>query len=262
MGSNLPAVLSRAWLGFCCAQRGAFTAGLARAEEGLRVARAVNHPFSLVEAYRGVALLHLLKGDLHQAIPALEQGLGICQDWHIPLLFPLIAMALGYAYAMAGRVAEALPLLEQGEELWTARRSRGGTGQWVIWMGAAYLLADRIDAANRFTRDIMHLCRERKQRGDEARSLWLLGDVAMRRAPADVGQAAAHYRQALILADELGTRPLQAHCHRGLGTLYATTGQREQAGVELSTATDLYRAMAMTFWLPQTEATLAQVEAR
>ena len=31
-------------------------------------------------------------------------------------------------------------------------------------------------------------------------------------------------------------RPLQAHCHRGLGTLYATTGQREQARAELSTA--------------------------
>ena len=40
-------------------------------------------------------------------------------------------------------------------------------------------------------------------------------------------------------------RPLQAHCHLGLGTLYATIA--------------LYRAMAMTFWLPQAEAALAQV---
>ncbi len=55
-------------------------------------------------------------------------------------------------------------------------------------------------------------------------------------------------------------RPLQAHCHRGLGTLYATTGQREQARAELSTAIEMYRAMDMTFWLPQTEAALAQVE--
>ena len=31
-------------------------------------------------------------------------------------------------------------------------------------------------------------------------------------------------------------RPLQAHCHRGLGTLYATTGQQEQARTALSTA--------------------------
>ena len=33
-------------------------------------------------------------------------------------------------------------------------------------------------------------------------------------------------------------RPLQAHCHRGLGTLYAATGQREQARAALSTAID------------------------
>ena len=33
-------------------------------------------------------------------------------------------------------------------------------------------------------------------------------------------------------------RPLQAHCHRGLGTLYTTIGQREQARAELSTAID------------------------
>jgi hypothetical protein len=57
-------------------------------------------------------------------------------------------------------------------------------------------------------------------------------------------------------------RPLVAHCHLGLGTLYATTGQREQARPELSAAMALYRSMDMTFWLPQAEATLAQVEER
>jgi hypothetical protein len=55
-------------------------------------------------------------------------------------------------------------------------------------------------------------------------------------------------------------RPLQAHCHRGLGTLYATTGRRKQARAALTTAIALYRAMEMTFWLPQAEAALAQVE--
>ena len=56
-------------------------------------------------------------------------------------------------------------------------------------------------------------------------------------------------------------RPLQAHCHRGLGTLYAKTGQWEQARAELAAAIDLYRAMDMTFWLPQTEAALARSDA-
>ena len=59
---------------------------------------------------------------------------------------------------------------------------------------------------------------------------------------------------------ELGMRPLQAHCHRGLGTLYIKTGRLEPARVELTIAIALYRAMEMTFWLPQAEAMLARVE--
>jgi len=81
----------------------------------------------------------------------------------------------------------------------------------------------------------------------------------MRREPLDVAQAEVHYRQALALAEEAGMRPLQAHCHRGLGTLYAMTGQRQQARATLATAIGLYRAMDMTFWLPEAEAALAQI---
>jgi hypothetical protein len=53
-------------------------------------------------------------------------------------------------------------------------------------------------------------------------------------------------------------RPLQAHCHLGLGTLYARVDQREPARAELSSTMALYRSMDMTFWLPQAEATLAR----
>ena len=101
-----------------------------------------------------------------------------------------------------------------------------------------------------------------KERGHQAWLLRLLGAMAARRDPLEVEQAQRSYRQALSLAEELGMRPLQAHCHRGLGTLYAAIGQREQARAALSTAIAMYRAMEMTFWLPETEAALAQVEAR
>ena len=81
-------------------------------------------------------------------------------------------------------------------------------------------------------------------------------------SPRRCEQAEAHYQQALALADELGMRPLQAHCHLGLGTLYAKIGQRSRPAPNCPTAIDLYRAMDMTFWLPQAEAALAQVEGR
>ena len=68
--------------------------------------------------------------------------------------------------------------------------------------------------------------------------------------------------QALALADELGMHPEAAHCHLGLGQLYGQTGRSEAACAALSTTIELYRAMDMTFWLPQAEAALAQVEGR
>ncbi len=63
----------------------------------------------------------------------------------------------------------------------------------------------------------------------------------------------------LALAEELGMRPLQAHCQRGLGTLYARQGQRRQSRAAPAAAIDLYRDMEMTFWLPQTQEALAQL---
>ena len=56
-------------------------------------------------------------------------------------------------------------------------------------------------------------------------------------------------------------RPLIAHCHLGLGRLYAKIGRADPARAELFAASDLYRAMEMTFWLPLVEATLAQIGA-
>ena len=99
-----------------------------------------------------------------------------------------------------------------------------------------------------------------QERGNQAYALRLLGDIAARREPPAIESAEAHYRQGLALAEELGMRPLQAHCHLGLGTLYRQAGRAALAHAVLSTAIELYRAMGMTFWLPAAEAALAEVE--
>ena len=50
-----------------------------------------------------------------------------------------------------------------------------------------------------------------------------------------LGRTQAPVEGCLCGVDEaLGMRPLQAHCHRGLGMLYTATGQREQARAELA----------------------------
>jgi class 3 adenylate cyclase/tetratricopeptide (TPR) repeat protein len=255
------AVSSWAYLSYCHAERGAFTEGRAMAENGLRIAETVNHPFSRIVACCGVSVLYLRQGDVQRAIPVLERTRGLCQDWHIPFFFPLVAAALGVAYAMDGRVAAGLTLVEQGVEQEVARGRSVRLASAIAYLSEAYLLAGRLEDARQRAMQACDLTRQYQQRGTQAWALRLLGESTVRRASPEVEPAAGHYRQALALAEELGMQPLLAHCHRGLGTLYAATGQREQARAELSTAIALYRAMDMTFWLPKTEAALAQVGA-
>jgi tetratricopeptide (TPR) repeat protein len=127
-------------------------------------------------------------------------------------------------------------------------------------LGEAQLLAGHLDEAHALAERALAHAREHQERGNQTYALRLLGDIAAHRTPPNVDAAATHYQQARARAEELGMRPLVAHCHLGLGTLYAMAGQRQQARTALMTAIDLYRTMEMRFWLPQAEAGLAQVE--
>jgi tetratricopeptide (TPR) repeat protein len=258
----LPSVFSRAWLLYCLVEVGAFAESAAIGEEGRRIAEAVDNPFSLVAAYYGIGLLFLRRGDLRNAIAILERGLGICQAWDVLLLFPWVAAALGTAYAFSGRVTEAIPSLERAVEQAATMRIIPWQALWIAELGEAYLLAGRPDEAMTQAQHALKLSRVHQEQGHQAYALRLLGEIAARREPPAGKQAEAHYHQARALAEELGMRPLLAHCHRGLGTLHAKAGRQEQARTELSTAIDLYRAMDMTFWLPEAEAALAHVEGR
>jgi class 3 adenylate cyclase/tetratricopeptide (TPR) repeat protein len=256
----LPAVLSRAYLAWCHAELGTFAEGRTRGDEGLRIAEEVDHSGSLMYAYHGIGLLALRQGDLTRALPRLERAMGICQDADLPLFFPWIAAALGAAYALAGRVADAVPLLTQAMEQATATETVVHQELCRLSLGEAHLLADRLEEAHALAERALALAREHQERGYQAYALRLLGEIAARREPLERDQAGDYYRQALALAEELGMRPLLAHCHLGLGMLYRKMGQRGQARTALSTAVALYRDMEMTFWLPPTEAALAQVE--
>jgi tetratricopeptide (TPR) repeat protein len=255
-------IQSRAWLARTLSVLGAFAEGRRHAEEALRLATLTGRGVTPIIVHGCLGELCLAKGDLEHAIRWLKQGLALCRasgsrDW-----LRVILADLGYAYALQGRLAEGRALLE--EAISESIRTGGLQSQAyrVAWLSEVCRLAGRVDEAWRRARQALDLARQQKARGDEALALHQLGVVHAHADPLDVAQTEAYYQQALALAEELGMRPLQAHCHRGLGTLYAKSSQWEPARAELSTALDLYRTMDMTFWLPQAEAALAGVKGR
>jgi tetratricopeptide (TPR) repeat protein len=210
----LPAVQSRAWLVTCHAELGTFVEGRALGDEGLRIAEVVDHLASRMFASWGLGRLSLRQGDLRRALPQLERAVGICQDADLPLFFPLMAPALGAAYTLERRVADAIALLTQAMEQTIAMATGGLQALCSLSLGEAQMLAGRLEEAYDLAERTLALTRAHQERGNEAYVLHLLGDIAAQHNPPESEQAETHYRQALALAEELGMRPLQAHCHR------------------------------------------------
>ena len=124
-----------------------------------------------------------------------------------------------------GRLAEGRALLEEAISEGIRTGALQSHAHRVAWLSEVCRLAGRGEEAWQHARQALDLARQHKERGDEALALHQLGAVYAHADPPDVAQAEAHYQQALALAEELGMRPLVAHCHLGLGRLYAQTGR-------------------------------------
>jgi tetratricopeptide (TPR) repeat protein len=218
-------VFARTYLAWCHAELGTFPEGRAFGDEGLQIAEAVAHPASLMYGYWGIGLLSLRQGDLRRALPLLEQAMGSCQEADRPNFFSVVAATLGAAYTLDGRVADAVPLLTQAMAQSTARETVVLQALCGLSLGEAQMQTSRLEEAQVLAEQTLVHVRAHQERGNEAYALRLLGDIAARREPLESDQAGEYYRQAIALAGELGMRPLVAHCHLGLGTLYGRMGR-------------------------------------
>ena len=248
-----PAVTCRWNLAWSLAERGAFDAAIAHAQEGLSLAESLQHEYSLSIVCWNLGNLYVLRGELYKAVPLLERAQAVARGWSLTWISPYTNAALGYAYALSSRGADGLALLQDALVALETRGLDWYSSLILVQLGEAYLLAGRSGEALSAAGRGLTLARQRGERGNEAWALRLLGEIGAQQDPPDVGKAEGHYRQAMALADELGMRPLLAHCHLGLCRLYRRRGKRQQAQEHLSTATAMLREMDMLFWLEKAE---------
>jgi class 3 adenylate cyclase/tetratricopeptide (TPR) repeat protein len=248
-----PAVMSRGHLARVLAERGVFDEGDAHGQEAIRIAEALDHPFSVLWGCVYLAYLKSVRGELSQAVHLLERAVAQGREWNITSQMPIAMASLGHVYAWSGRIDEGVASLQQA----VTALERTGIGAYhslsVTQLGEAYLLADQVENARACADRALMLARGRGERVYETWILRLLGNIASHHARPDVATASAHYGAALILASDLDMRPLVAHCHAGLGRLYRRTGDLDQAQEHLTAARAMYGEMGMTYWLEKLE---------
>jgi len=247
--AGLPSVFSRAWLAFCLAERGEFGKGLLTGEEAVQIAETGDPGFSLVVGCAGLGNVCVIKGDFARAAAVLERGLPRDSSEPAAKAWPWAASALGAAYTYLGRVDEALPLLQEAIERAATMKLSANHSLRLTRLAEAHVKAGQAEAAFPVAAQAIDLAQEHRERGHEAYALRCLAAIELAREAPALDRAEEGYRKALGLAESLGMRPLQAHCHRGLSRVQERRGDPAAAATAAAAACELYRAMDMTFWL-------------
>jgi tetratricopeptide (TPR) repeat protein len=241
-------IFATSYLASSLAELGRFSEGRGLAEDALRLAEPLHHPFLLVHATVALAAVDLRQGPVDRVTSRLEQLRAIPSTGDFPVVFPANEWFLGYTYALAGR-AESVPLLER---LAAITRATGVTFYlplWLAMLAEAYVLAGRPGDARSAARQALALARQRGERGHEGWSLRLLGDVQAEDPTPDFAAAERAYGEALAIANAGGMEPLRAHCQRGLGRLARRQGRARQADRLLDAARRRYRRLGMVRWI-------------
>jgi tetratricopeptide (TPR) repeat protein len=247
---------SAAWLAFTLADTGEFDRAEASAKVARTIAEESRNPYGQAIAGTLSGLVWLARGHLDRGLPLLEASLATCREKQLVVWQPIPSALVGVALARTGRAAQALPLLEDA----VARTQRLGVkaylARWTAHLGEALLTAGRVDAARETAEEALRLALTHRERGHEAESLRLLGEVAAAASPAE---AERRLGEALALAETLSMEPLVAHCRLALGKVSRQAGDMPRAGAHLGRAVELCQAMDLRLWLEQARAEIARL---
>ena len=252
-----PAVLARTWLVSCLAEIGEFARAVPLAQEAVRLAEGSGEPWSLVDAYLGVGILHVRRGDIPSATTILAKGLDISRRFHIDVWFPPLASSLGHTLAVSN-LPEALTLLERAVLQASTTGLRFYHSLSVLWLAEAYALGHRVADARRRAFEALELCERYHEAGNRAHTLRVLGEIAAREGSFETAEQ--WYRQAQKLGTDLEMRPLVGQCHLGLGELAWRQHRWTAARTDLAAALRLFGDLEMKNGTERALATLQAVQ--
>jgi len=244
----LPAVHCRVYLALCLTALGHFASARASALEAVVLAERAAHEWTLAFARCGLGTNDLQQGRPREAsasfamAQALERG-----DDGVPR-FVLLGAPIGSAYALGGRRAEGVALVENAARTLTLDRLGTFRQRSLASLARLRLRQGRIEEAHAHAEEALRLARVQRGRAGEAWALHLLAETLGRmdaREATGRARAVSVCLDALARAAALGMRPLVARCQETLGELWERAGDVDRALTARVAAAKLCRELGL-----------------
>ncbi len=251
-----PAVYGRSVAAWALADLGDFAEGRCLAAEALAIATTFDHPHSIIFASIGAGMVDLRRGEAADALAVLARAHAVWRTADLPAVLLEFAGPLASAYAATGRAGEAIALLEEAVAQAIALRHGFGHVLRTGGLAEAYLAAGRVEDALPLAQLYVQVARTVSLRGTEAWALRLLADVEIHREEPDAEAAMQALAAALVIAEELGMRPLAARCRLTQAALDLALGRPVHARRAATLALAQFRTLDMPRFAAEAEAML------
>jgi class 3 adenylate cyclase/tetratricopeptide (TPR) repeat protein len=241
--TGTPSVLCLASLANSHSLAGDLASAFARAADARQIASESGRAYDLSFSNVAQGLALLTRGDVAEAIEALEDALGHCRSGRLRILLPSVARFLGQAYIAVGRASDACALLEEAV---TIARERGilAFQAWCgVWLGFAFLYGGCHQNAEAVGSETLSIAQQCGLRPIEAQTLRLLGEVHAHRHA--IEPARKCFESAVKLTAAMGMRPEEAQARLGLGQAHRRAGKIAAAQSEFVAATNLFHSLGM-----------------
>jgi tetratricopeptide (TPR) repeat protein len=223
------------------------------------VAQGTSLPYSQAYFRYGACVVNWLRGEFEMAIKEGEEGIRICDANGIRMFRIWISMQLAMAYAHVGRTTEAIALFEERLPQFGPMGIVFGRLIALPMLSEVYFLNDDPDAALKTANEAIQLQNDKKTDLHRPRTLAILGRIHTHADYYDPYKAERCLSDALEGAEKQGSRVLIAHSRAGLGRLKLSIGNTTEATTELHHACEMYRDMAMIYYLRKAEQDLAAI---
>ena len=201
---------------------------LARAREGVELARQRDHPYSLGQSLSYEALVHESRGDLGALREVAAEMMTVAEAQGFPLLLSMGRVFLAGA-RVAGGEPEAIDELLAGLAAAAQGRTRTSDAPlYVAFLAEAFRNAGRIEEARGTAEMGLALAARTGQRLADARLLRLQGELILASGGAP-GEAEALFQRALDVARAQDARTYELRAAMSLARLWREQGRSAEA---------------------------------
>jgi tetratricopeptide (TPR) repeat protein len=244
---GFPAAISCSLLALGMAELGKFEGIEEIAREALDLVQKVGNAFTVTAVNNFLALAYLRQGKVRRALQLLDEGYKQSRQYQVKAAYSFTLALLGHAHILSNELGRALSVLEEaakGENLEASQR-------WEVHLftvlADTYRAIGKIELAKETISRALEIAGSREEKGMEAWAMLVQAGIHVDKGRLE--EAMKWYQQGLRQASDLSMRPVVAHFHKGIGSVYQRLELDKEAQAEIETAQEMYRSMGMMHWL-------------